>query len=188
MLFSRVQEQSFHVFNSKQPQHSLGFPKYHPIQMWPCTKSCFNPVQVLTAVYLLTVMPQSLDIWSACLLNFKLSGWNTVEIFFWRSDTCSLPFFSLEEVWIQYILSASCCDDDKNFTTLLPVYLVLLCPRYDNVCRSQRNNEIYGKQAHRRKKALYDGSFIPCCCWTANGYQVCNRGWKAFKLCLLDNK
>lgn len=94
MLCSRVQEQSFLVFNSKQPQHSLGFPKYHPIQMWPCTKSCFNPVQVLTAVYLLTVMPRSLDIWSACLLNFKLSGWNTVEIFFfWRSDTCSLPFF-----------------------------------------------------------------------------------------------
>lgn len=154
--------------------------------IWPFTKSCFNPVQLLIAVSLWTVVPQSLNISSVCVLNLKLSGWNsTVLLEEWHLLSY---VFSLEKGWVRYNLPASCFNDDKNYTALFPVYLASLCPRYDNVCRSRRNNEIYGKQAHRRKKTFYDGSFIPCCCWTANGYWVCNQGWKAFKLYLLDNK
>lgn len=128
-------------------------------QIWPFTKSCFNPVQLLIAVSLLAVVSRSLNTSGVCVLQLKLSGRNSTALLEERHLLSSA--FSLEKGWIRYNLPASCFNDDKNFTALLPVYLASLCPRYDNVCRSRRNNEIYGKQARRRKRHFTVAALFP---------------------------
>lgn len=153
-------------------------------QIWPVPKSWLNPVRLFIVVSLLTVVPQSLNTPSVHVLYLNQSGWNSRALL---EEWHLLPSaFSLEKGWIWDNLPVSMMvkisQPSSLFTQHHCALDMTMCADAEEIMKSMESRHT------GEKKMFYDGSFIPCCCWTASGYWVCNQGWKAFKLYLLDNK